>query len=65
MHDHFLKGRRLFGSKVTNAKLNEDKVMEIRNLFKSGSNTATLGKMFGVGTGTILLIVKRKVWKHV
>ena len=54
------------GESNGNAKLNADKVREIRRLWgKPGINTVTLAKQFGVTHDTISLIVNGKTWRNV
>ena len=54
------------GIKNGQAKLNEDQVLEIRKLYKTGDYTqAALSKIFGVCFQLISLIVRRKIWTHV
>lgn len=51
-----------------NAILDEKSVIEIRdNAIKNGGSLSIeeLGRMFGVGKGTIKDVVNRKTWKHV
>lgn len=47
------------------ARLNADKVRQIRSLYQSGYTYDKLGVMFGVSKQTCASIVKRKTWKHV
>ena len=54
------------GEKHYRAKLNEDQVLEIRRLYKTGDYTyRALGKMFGVDNSHISNIVNRKIWVHI
>ena len=54
------------GIKHGRAKLNEDKVLEIRRIFATGDYTQTaLGKNFGVDHSLISLIILRKNWTHI
>jgi hypothetical protein len=56
----------LRGSKNSMAKLNEDKVIKIRWLYKTKLFTQKkLGEMFEIGRGSISLIIQNKRWKHV
>lgn len=56
------------GSRCHFAKLTERQVIEIRRILSSAASTygmaSKLAKRFGVGTGTISAIKKRKVWAH-
>jgi hypothetical protein len=54
------------GSAHGRAKLTEDNVREIRQLYATGNySQLELGLRFGVSKHTISLIVRRKIWKHV
>lgn len=54
------------GSKNGNAKLNEDQVREIRQLYNTGEyNMNQLSKMYSCGWTTINHIVKNETWKHI
>ena len=62
MTDMVLKGRSMRGTGVWQAKLTEDKVIEIRNLISDGFSTRKIGKMFGVTSSTVSKIGKRQLW---
>lgn len=47
------------------AKLTEDDVREIRQLFAGGLSRKILAERFGVSTTNITFIVKRKLWPHI
>lgn len=49
------------------AKLNDEKVREIRRIYDpvSGLSAPVIGRMFGVSKTTIRLAVKRQTWAHV
>jgi hypothetical protein len=54
------------GEKNGNAKLTENQVKEIRQLYARGSITLKeLGMKFGAGLSTIGYIVNHKTWKHI
>ena len=54
------------GSKNGNAKLNENQVREIRQLYNTGEyNMNQLSKMYSCGWTTINHIVKNETWKHI
>lgn len=53
------------GERKPGAKLNPEKVRELRRLHAAGLDNKKLGKMFGVSTNTARLIVNREKWKHV
>lgn len=47
------------------AKLDEDKVREIRQLIKEGNSQQATAKIFDVSRGTVEAIIKNKTWVHV
>lgn len=47
------------------AKLNGEKVLELRRLRASGATLTRLAAMFGVSFGTISAICRRKKWTHI
>lgn len=54
------------GTGNSKARLDDDKVREIRSRYATGSASSIfLGKLFGVSSTTILKIIKRELWKHV
>lgn len=54
------------GSKHHNAKLSEEKVRKIRELYKLGKySQSEVGRMFGVSHGIVCNVVNGKAWKHV
>lgn len=53
------------GENMRNAKLNDEKVREIRLLAKSGKSLNSIAKLFGVSFPVIRGVVDRKLWKHV
>jgi len=54
------------GEKHPKAKLTEEKVIEIRRLYKNeGHTTRSLAKMFEVGYVRIYDIIAYRTWKHV
>jgi len=54
------------GSERSTAKLNEDKVVTIREMYKTGLYTmCTLAQKFSVGKTTIRTIINRTKWAHV
>lgn len=52
------------GSKNGMSILNEQKVLEIKKLFKTGLSNKKISEMFGVHQGTISDIKVGKTWKH-
>lgn len=63
MEDCFKKKRHVFGVRATGAKLNPEKVYEIRSLFDSGVRQCVLMKKFKMSATSIHSIVRRKNWK--
>ncbi len=54
------------GEDIGKSKLTEEKVREIRKLYKEGNHSFTdLGEKFGVDKTTIRFIIKRETWKHI
>jgi hypothetical protein len=53
------------GETHTYAKLTEVKVREIRKRFAEGESGNKLAGVFGVTSGAIGAIIRRKAWKHV
>lgn len=63
--DRHEKGRDAKGEKSGAAKLTEEKVKEIRELYKNGYTQTQLSNLYDVKTSAISSIVLRKTWKHV
>lgn len=63
--DRHLKQRDGRGESNRHAKLNEPKVLEIRELFLQGWREADLARKYGVAPNTINHILHRKSWKHI
>jgi predicted transcriptional regulator len=64
--DSYDKGRGNNGSKNGNAVLNEEKVSEIRKLWKTGNYTkAELSRKFKISPSVVGGLVKGKGWTHV
>lgn len=54
------------GSQNPNAKLNEDEVLKIRELWKVGHrNTKVIARIFKVSVANIIKIVRRQTWDHI
>lgn len=53
------------GTSHRSAKLNPDKVREIRRRWANGEAKRALGREFGVSMQSITLVVERGSWKHV
>lgn len=70
VHDCIQKGRArryLFpgGVEHCKAKLNDDKVREIRILYSEGKTLLGISRLFDVSVSTIHGVTARKFWKHV
>lgn len=68
--DKMAKGRHrnhggLFGSRNPLAKLTEDDVRAMREMFGRGVSCKELAAIFGVGHTNVFQVVKRHTWKHV
>lgn len=64
--DKVAKGRQARGERMGSAKLNEQKVLEIRAAFtggRDGENTVSLGRKYGMHPSTIWAVVNRVNWK--
>ena len=55
----------LAGSKNPHAKLNENKVIGILNLYESGKRQIDIARVYNVDRKTINDIVHKKTWKHI
>ena len=53
------------GSNNNMAKLNEDKVLAIREKHKQGYSVSIIAEMYDVHRWTIARIIKRLMWKHI
>ena len=53
------------GEERRNTKLTTTQVLEIRSAHQSGESYESLARRFGVTSGNIRWIVKKKSWKHV
>lgn len=63
--DKVHRGTILRGSGVRNAKLNEEKVLEIRRLWAKGGKLKDLAAAYGVTDRLIRYICRNHIWKHV
>ena len=66
MRDMITKGRAspTYGTYNGRSVLDNDKVLEIRKLSKSGNSFAELGRMYGVNESAISRAVKHITWGH-
>jgi len=53
------------GSLCTTAKLDEDKVIQIKKRVMGGEKQSSIAREFSVTKTTISYIMKRKSWRHV
>jgi len=65
MADMWKKGRGVHGSRVITARLDESKVIKIRELASSGVSIKEMAKEFGVGLSTIGEVLRGTNWRHV
>ena len=63
--DRVTHGRQIKGTQCHTAKLNEEKVLHIRELSRSGQTDLSIAREFGVSENNIAFIRLRKTWKHV
>lgn len=64
--DRHKKGRTANGVKIKRAKLDVNKVLEIRKLYATGKHSfSTLSKLYDVGDAAISKIINRQNWSHV
>lgn len=65
MWDMVKKGRQARGARRWNAKLTDEKVLEIRRMASEGMMQKEIAAVFGVSQGTVSGIVSNTHWKHV
>ena len=65
MQDMVNKGRSAFGERHSQRKLTDERVREIRRLFKEGVKQITICKIFDMSAPVINGIVHGRGWKHV
>jgi HNH endonuclease len=65
MQDADKKDRRHRGSRMKNAKLNEELVAILRTRVANGESQVSLGAEYGINPGLINHAVNRRTWKHV
>jgi hypothetical protein len=63
--DSIEHGTWMHGTKNSKAKLDDDKIREIRRRVGQGERRATVAECFGLNVSTVGDIVRRKLWKHV
>ena len=65
VRDRNERGRTLKGSEVSNSKLTEDQVKEIRLRFENGETQTSISEDYEVSQVMISKIVRREWWRHV
>ena len=64
--DQVERGRSYKGSKNPNAVLNEEKVLQIRQLFDTeGKSAVDLAQLFAINLWIIKKVVYRQQWRHI
>lgn len=65
--DMIKKGRKnpVKGSASPSAKLNEEKVKQIKQFLKEGMRSPELAKLFNIGKRQIIYIKNNQSWKHI
>ena len=63
--DSISKGRKKYGEEVSNHKLTEEQVIDIRRRYDDGEAKRALSRSFGVHHKTIRGIVSGQTWKHI
>jgi len=63
--DMTMKKRHTLGVKNPMAKLNNEKVAKIRELFKIGYSLDVLSLIYNISKATICRVINRKIWKHI
>lgn len=53
------------GERNHSAKLNTEKVREIRKMLAEGKSQRSIGRAFGVSSALIGMVARRQVWAHV
>jgi len=53
------------GSRIYNSKLNEEKVLKIRQLYTNGVSQIKIASLYGVTKSNIQYIINHKSWKHI
>jgi hypothetical protein len=65
--DRVSKGRSapLMGSALPQAKLTDDQVRQIREMYRIGLSQSVIGAKFNMAQQSIQKITSRRLWKHV
>jgi len=59
------KNKVFYGESHGNSKLNNEQVLEIRSLHKTGLNYKQIASKFNITSENVGYIVLRKAWKHI
>ena len=65
MKDMVSKRRSASGDKNGRRKLNEEKIKEIIKRYRTGEYSTSLGREYGVSSGTICSVAEGKTWKNI
>jgi hypothetical protein len=65
MKDMVRNGKSAFGSRNPNAKLDDEKVIQIKKMIKDGKTDHDISIIFNVHRAEINRIRDRKIWKHI
>ena len=63
--DTLTSGRTPLGEARPQAKLTDEWVLQIRDLYASGTDTKLLAEAYGVGRGVVEDVASGKTWKHI
>ncbi|WP_145201354.1 NUMOD4 domain-containing protein [Sphingobium sp. B2] len=64
-HDRIRHGTDIRGADVFGAKLDDDRVTQIRRRLEKGEVSRTIAEDYGVSVSTISLIRRNRIWRHV
>ncbi len=63
---HFsLSGHKLKGEEISNSKLKNNDILQIRELYKNKTSQIEIAKKFNINQNTVCKIIRRKIWRHV
>jgi hypothetical protein len=65
INDKVIRNRQAKGESHGSAKLNSDKIREIRTLFSMGKKVSEIADLYQMGKTTVSDIIKGRTWKHV
>jgi hypothetical protein len=64
-HGTYNRPPKFIGSELWNSKLNDNKIIEIRKMFKNGVRIKDICRLFNLSHGCISHVVHNRTWKHV